>query len=99
MKTYQLFFTSLKVIYIFIIIAIQFIPKSATEEYEELEFIKNHLDKLLSITTSILLIILFNPFLSFKKDSHDEFIVFASGIFLLLSQIKTVHYTFSNKNE
>lgn len=99
MKLYQLFFTVLKIVYILVIIGVTFIPKSATKEIEELDFIKENIHKLLSVSTSILLIVLYNPIIAIKKDSHDDFIVFVSGIFLLLSQIKTLHQTFSNKNE
>lgn len=99
MKRYQFFITSLKIVYIFIIILTFFIPKSAIKEHEELDFIQTHLHKLLSLSTTILLIVLYNPFIKIKKDSHDDFIVFMSSIFLLLSEMKTVYQSFSYKNE
>ena len=99
MKRYQFFITSLKIAYIFIIILVHFIPEATIKERKELEFIQKHLHKLLSLSTAIILIVLYNPFIKIKKDSHDDFIVFMSSIFLLLSEMKTVYQSFSYKNE
>tara|TARA_Y100000389_G_scaffold112868_1_gene110001 strand:+ start:11894 stop:12205 length:312 start_codon:yes stop_codon:yes gene_type:complete len=87
MKNYQLAITVLKFLYIVIVIVIPFLPKF---ESKDLEYLKTNLHKLLSLSTAVTLLILYNPFIYYEKDFHDEFIVFMSGVFLLISQVKDV---------
>ena len=88
MKLYQFLITILKIVYITIILIVPFMPERWLRKDH---IIREYLHQFLSVSTAIILIILYNPITKIKKDHHDEFIVFMSAIFLLLSQIKTIN--------
>lgn len=90
MKLYQIVLETLKVIYIILLITVPFLPKSMLSKDN---IIREYLHQILSVATAVMLIILYNPITKVKKDHHDEFIVFMSAIFLLLSQIKSINDT------